>query len=182
MQGWAWFSPCSDLLPCVQCPEPVSSGPDFQSAVNWYVFLFHFHYSLFSSSLYFQMYWFSSLNCHIKKKKYNFKICSLADPMAPRRGLWLQLVGTPWRFSFLWTYPRGNHQVGGRATKGVLGGTQTAFLTPMWGGMLIRENRMKKSLKISTHSILQHLLAKAQRCFEEVKPGPRGRQSDRTDL
>ena len=48
---------------------PVSSGPDFQSAVNWYVFLFHFHYSLFSSSLYFQLYWFSSLNCHIKKKK-----------------------------------------------------------------------------------------------------------------
>lgn len=118
----------------------------------------------------------------LKKKKYNFKICSLADPMAPRRGLWLQLVGTPWRFSFLWTYTRGNHQVGGRATKGVLGGTQTAFVTPVWGGMLIRENRMKKSLKILTHSILQHLLAKAQRCFEEVKPGPRGRQSDHTDL
>ena len=32
--------------------------------------------------------------------------------MAPRRGPWLQLVGTPWRFSFLWTYPRGNHQIG----------------------------------------------------------------------
>ena len=115
-----------------------------------------------------------------KKKKKNFKICRLANPMAPRRGPWLQLVGD---FLFSKLTPEGITKLEGEgATKWVLGGTQTTFLTPMWGGMLIRENRMKKSLKISTHSILRHLLAKAQRCFEEVEPGPRGRQSYRTDL
>lgn len=124
----------------------VSSGPDFQSAVNWYVFFFTFIIACFHLVYISKCTGFQAWTV-ILKKKFNFKKCRLADPMAPGRGPSPWLVGTPWRFSFLWANPFGSHQVG-EWVENEHEGAQTAFIPPVWGGgMLSREERQWRNPK-----------------------------------
>lgn len=110
------------------------------------------------------MYWFSSLNCHIKKK-YNFKKCRLADPMAPGRGP--RLMETLWRFSFLWANPIGSHQVRWMGSDNV--GAQTAYLTlcevACWA-----ERKENEGIPRSFYVLLMPTIStRAQRNFEGVE-------------
>lgn len=141
----------------------VSSGPDFQSAVNWYVSFFTFIIACFHLVYISKCTGFQGWTV-VFLKKYNFKKCRLADPMAPGRGPIHWLVGTPWRASILWVNPIGSHWVGPKLP-----------VLPLCGETCWTEKKENGEIQGGLHPL--HTLThsgRARRNFERMKGWVKG--------